>query len=91
MSRGAPADQRGPWYSEGSMMMTVTVTRASDSQRGLVVTGPCFFFLVGPDGQKGPDCPDAVLCRFLHRFRDLCEDPDCFRRIDAEIEYGIRR
>ena len=30
----------------------LTVGRASDSQRGPV-------FLAGPDGQRGPDCPDV--------------------------------
>ena len=34
-------------------MMTLTVTGASDSHRGPV------FFLVGPDSQRGPDCPDV--------------------------------
>ena len=54
-------------------MMTLTVTGAPDSHRGPV-------FLVGPDGQRGPDCSDVLYCRFPHRFRDFCEGFGCFRR-----------
>ena len=51
----------------------LTVGRASDSQRGPV-------FLAGPDGQRGPDCPDVFFfCRFPHRFHDLCEGFGCLR------------
>ena len=52
----------------------LTVGRASDSQRGPV-------FLAGPDGQRGPDCPDVLFCRFPHRFHDLCEGFGCLRLI----------
>ena len=50
----------------------LTVERASDSQRGPV-------FLAGPDGQRGPDCPDVLFCRFPDRFHDLCEGFGCLR------------
>ena len=40
------------------------VGRASDSHRGPV-------FLAGPDGQRGPDCPDVLFCRFHNRFHGL--------------------
>ena len=48
------------------------VGRASDSQRGPV-------FLAGPDGQRGPDCPEVLFCRFHNRFHDLCEGFGCLR------------
>ena len=34
-------------------MMTLAVTGAPDSHRGPV-------FQAGPDGQRGPDCPDVL-------------------------------
>ena len=46
--------------------------RASDSQRNPV-------FLAGPDGQRGPDCPVVLFCRFPHIFHDLCEGFGCLR------------
>ena len=46
---------------------------APDSHRGPV-------FLVGPDGQRGPDCPDVLFCRFPHRFRDFYAGFGCFFR-----------
>ena len=50
----------------------LTIGRASDSQRG-----PVFF--AGPDGQRGPDCPDVLFCRFPHIFHDLYESFGCLR------------
>ena len=38
------------------------------------------FFLVGPDDQMGPDCPDVLFYPFPHKFRDLCEGFGRFRR-----------
>ena len=52
--------------------MTLAVTGAPDSHRGPV-------FLAGPYGQRGPDCPDVLFCRFPHRFRDFYEGFGCFR------------
>ena len=54
-------------------MMTLTVTGAPASHRGPV-------FLVGPDGRRGPYCPDVLFSRFPHRVRDFCEGFGCFRR-----------
>ena len=48
------------------------VGRVSDSQRDPV-------FLAGPDGQRGPDCPDVLFCRFHNIFHDLCEGFGCLR------------
>ena len=44
-------------------MMTLAVGGApdTDSHRGPV-------FLEDPDGQRGPDCPDVLFCRFLTDF-----------------------
>ena len=28
---------------------------------------------------RGPDCPDVLICWFLHRFRDFCGGFGCFR------------
>ena len=39
----------------------LTIGRASDSQRGPV-------FLAGPDGQRGPDCPDVLFVGFITYF-----------------------
>ena len=60
---------RGPWCSEGPLMLTgplifigpLPVGRASDSHRGPV-------FLAGPDGQRGPDCPDVLFFGFITDF-----------------------
>ena len=40
---------------------------APDYQRALIVTGG-LFFLVGSDGQKGPDCPDVLFVGFRTYF-----------------------
>ena len=65
----------------------LTVGRASDSQRGSV-------FLAGPDGQRGPDCPDVLFCRFPHRFHGLCEGfgPESWhsRAIDPRVPENPR-
>ena len=37
-------------------------------------------FLAGPDGQRGPDCPDVLFCRSPHKVRVFCEGFGCFRR-----------
>ena len=65
---------RGPLMLTGPLIFIgpLPVGRASDSQRGPV-------FLAGPDGQRGPDCPDVLFCRFHNRFHDLCEGFGCLR------------
>ena len=68
---------RGPLMIRGAMIFRrvtaddVTLTDP-DSHRSTVV-------LVGPDGERGPDCPDVLFCRIPHRFCD-CEGFGCFRR-----------
>ena len=79
-----PLMSRGPLIFIGPL----TVGRPPDIQKDhwwwlwlslgpLIVTEA--LFLAGSDGQSGPDCPDVLFCRFLHRFRDFCEVFGCFR------------
>ena len=48
-------------------------------------TSPSPCFLAGPDGQRGPDCPEVFFCR-LHIFHDSCEGFGCLR-----LSLGPRR
>ena len=74
MFRRSPAYQRAPDAHKTPHIhrAQVPVGRVSDSQRDPV-------FLAETDGQRGPDCPDVLFCRFHNIFHDLCDGFGCLR------------